>query len=85
MGGILFGIVPVDGIKLHAPFPAPFHGLVQQLSFTYGPQYQAVAVFNQHLQRIGGKRDFVPYFRVTVLYDCAVKINGDSHDAYVLL
>ena len=37
MGGILFGIVPVDGIKLHAPFPAPFHGLVQQLSFTYGP------------------------------------------------
>ena len=85
MGSILFGIVPVDGIKLHAPFPAPFHGLVQQLSFTYGPQYQAVAVFDQHLQRIGGKRDFVPYFRVTVLYDCAVKINGDSHDAYVLL
>jgi len=39
----------------------------------------------QHLQRSDGKRDFVPYFRVTVLYDCAVKINGDSHDAYVLL
>jgi hypothetical protein len=54
------------------------------LKFTSDPLL-AVAVFNQHLQRIGGKRDFVPYFRVAVLYDCAVKINGDSHDAYVLL
>ena len=81
MGGILFRIVPVDGIKLHArsttipasssSFPSrAVHGIRRWRSF------------NQHLQRIGGKGISFPIFRGNgALRLLPSKSSGDGHDA----
>ena len=76
---VFFRIVPVDGIEFHTPFPAPFHGFLQKLPFTYRPQNQPVALVHQHLQRSGGKGNLFSYPGIAVLYDGTVKINGYGH------
>ena len=77
-GGLL-GIVAVGGIKLHATLPTPLQGLIEKLALATSPEDQAVAVGNEHLQRLNGKGAFCANLGVAVLDDRPVKIYCYNH------
>ena len=76
---IFLGIVTVDRPELHAALTTPLHCLLQQLPLTHTPESQLVAIANEHLQRLDGKRFLLANSRVTMLYDRTVKINCYYH------
>ena len=79
MTGIFLGIVTVDRIELNPALTTPLHSLLQQLTLTHTPEYQLVAIADEHLQRLDGKGFLLANSRVTMLYDCTVKVDCDNH------
>lgn len=77
--GILLGIVTVDSPELHAAFPTPLDCFLQELTLSDTPEYQLVAIADKHLQRLDGKGFLLTNSRVTMLYDCTVKVDCDNH------
>ena len=76
VGGLL-GVVTVDGIELEAAFTAPVDGLIQQWSFSYGPEDQAMAILSEHLQGVDGEGDLLANGGVFMGKDCTVEIYCD--------
>ena len=72
VGGLL-GIVAVGSIELHTTLAAPLDGIVQELALTTGPEHQAMAVGNEHLQGLYSKRTFLADFGVFIFDDGSVK------------
>ena len=76
---LLLRVVLVDGPELNPAGMTPVNRLLEQVAFPYTPQYQAVSVLDQHLQGIGGERDFVTDFRIFMFDDGPVEINCNCH------
>lgn len=78
-GGLLVGVVGIDGIELEAAPAAVVDGLLQQVALTDGPQDEQMALGLQLLQRGDGKGDLLADLRIVVLDDRSVEINCDNH------
>jgi hypothetical protein len=72
----LFGKVFVHGIKLKTVFSAILHCLAEKLTAAVGPKDQPEAFFLKAFQGIKGKGPFAADFRVTVLDNGTVEVNG---------
>ena len=77
--GIFLGEVAVDGIELYATLTAPFDGLVEEGTFAYCPEDEAVTFARQHRERLRGEGDLFADLRVAVTHDGAVKVYCDNH------
>ena len=80
----LFGIVAIDGIEFQSSAPAKLHGIVQVLSFSIGPQNQAMAFFRQFAEGVYGKGELLPDGGVPVLYNGSIKIDCYYHQCSFL-
>ena len=76
---VLVGVVAVYGEKLHAALTAKLHRLLQKFTLAHGPEYQAVSVALEHLQRRRGKGDLLANRGVFMLDNRAVEINCYGH------
>ena len=74
-----FWIVTINGIELHTSLTTPVHGVVQQLTFTHTPQDYLMSVLTEHLQRLNGKRYLLANLRISVFYNCTIKIYCYCH------
>ena len=77
--GIFFGEVAVDGVELYATLTAPFDGFVEEGTFAYCPEDEAVTFARQHRERLRGEGDLFADLRVAVTHDGAVKVYCDNH------
>ena len=79
VGGLL-GVVAIGGIELYTTLTAPLEGLVEKLALATGPEDDAMAVGNEHLQRLNGEGALLTDLRVAVLDDRTVKIYCNDHE-----
>ena len=73
VGGLL-GVVAIGGIELDAALTTPLEGLVKKLALATGPEDQAMAILDEHLEGLGGERTLLTDLRIAVLDDRPVKI-----------
>ena len=55
--GIFLGEIAVDGVELYTTLTAPFDGLVEEGTFAYCPEDEAVTFACQHRKGLGGEGD----------------------------
>lgn len=78
-GGLLVGIVGIDGIELQAAPATIVDSLLQQVALTDGPQDEQMVLGLQLLQRGDGKGNLLANLRIVVLDDRPVEIDCDNH------
>jgi len=78
VGGLL-RIVAIGGIELYASLTTPLKGLVQEFTLTTGPEHHAMAIGNEHLQRLNGEGALLADLGVFILDNRSVEINSDNH------
>lgn len=78
-GGLLVGVVGIDGIELEAAPATIVDSLLQQVALTDGPQDEQMVLGLQFLQRGDGKGDLLADLGIVVLDDRSVEINCDNH------
>ena len=75
----LLRIVAIGGIELNTTLATPLKGLVQELALTAGPEDEAMAILDEHLEGLGGEGALLTDLRVAVLDDRTVKIYCNDH------
>lgn len=80
-GGLLAGVVGVDGEEVEPACGAPVDGFLEQTAFAHGPEDEAeVGVFALELSESGdGEGAFASDGGVAVFDDGAVEVNGEGH------
>ena len=81
VGGLLW-IVTVGSIELHTALTTPLEGLLQELSFTTGPEHQTMTILYEHLQCLNSKRALLTNLRIFILDDRPVKIDSNYHNIF---
>ena len=79
VGGLL-GVVAIGGIELYTTLTAPLEGLVEKLALATGPEDDAMAILDEHLEGLGGEGALLTDLRVAVLDDRPVKIYCYNHE-----
>lgn len=78
-GGLLVGVVGIDGIELQAAPATIVDSLLQQATLTDSPQDEQMVLGLQLLQRGDGKGNLLADLGIVVLDDRSVEINCDNH------
>ena len=76
----LLGVVAVGCVELYAALAAPLEGLVEKLALATGPEDEAMAILDEHLEGLGGEGTLLTDLRVFILDDRSVEINCNDHD-----
>lgn len=72
-------IILVDGPEIYTTLMTPVNGILQKLSLTHTPKNELMVLFDQHAQRLRGKRYLWAYLRIAVLNDGSIEINCYYH------
>ena len=75
----LLGVVTVGSVEFYTALTTPVNGGLQELALTTGPEDEAMAVLDEHLEGLGGEGALLTDLRVAVLDDCTVKIYCYNH------
>ena len=75
----LLRIVAIGGIELNTTLATPLKGLVQELALTAGPEDEAMAIGNEHLQRLNGEGALLTYLGIFILDNRTVEIYCYNH------
>ena len=75
----LLGVVAVGSVEFYAALTTPVNGGLQELALTTGPEDEAMAVLDEHLEGLGGEGALLTDLRVAVLNDRPVKIYCYNH------
>lgn len=78
-GGLLVGVVGIDGIELEATPAAVVDSLLQQIALTDGPQDEQMVLGLQFFQRSDGKGNLLADLGIVVFDDRPVEIDCDNH------
>ena len=70
----LLGVVAVGSVEFYTALTTPVNGGLQELALTTGPEDEAMAVLDEHLEGLGGEGALLTDLRVAVLDDRPVKI-----------
>ena len=76
----LLGIVAVGSVELYATLTTPVNGGLQEFALTTGPEDEAMAILDEHLEGLGGEGALLTDLRVAVLDDRPVKIYCYYHE-----
>ena len=79
VGGLL-GVVAIGGVELDAALTTPLEGLVKKLALATGPEDQAMAILDEHLQGVDGEGAFLANLGVFIFDDGPVEINSYCHN-----
>ena len=75
----LLGIVTVGCVEFYAALTTPLESLVEKLALATGPEDEAMAVLDEHLEGFGGEGALLTDLRIAVLDDRPVKIYCYNH------
>ena len=75
----LLGVVAVGSVEFYAALTTPVNGGLQELALATGPEDEAMAILDEHLEGLGGEGALLTDLRVAVLDDCTVKIYCYNH------
>ena len=75
----LLGVVTVGSVEFYAALTTPVNGGLQELALMTGPEDEAMAVLDEHLEGLGGEGALLTDLRVAVLDDRPVKIYCYNH------
>ena len=75
----LLGVVAVGSVEFYTALTTPVNGGLQELALTTGPEDEAMAVLDEHLEGLGGEGALLTDLRVAVLDDRPVKIYCYNH------
>ena len=85
VGGLL-RIVAIYSIKLYSTLATPVDGIIEQLPLPHRPQYELVAVVDEHFQRVDSERPLLANLWVAMLDDCSVEVDCNScHESCLFL
>lgn len=79
-GGLLVGVVGIDGIELEAAPATIVDSLLQQATLTDSPQDEQMVLGLQFLQRSDGKGNLLADLGIVVFDDRSVEIDCNNHE-----
>ena len=75
----LLGVVAVGSVEFYASLTTPLECLFEKFALATGPEDEAMAVLDEHLEGLGGEGALLTDLRVAVLDDRPVKIYCYNH------
>ena len=76
----LLGVVAVGSVEFYAALTTPVNGGLQEFALATGPEDEAMAILDEHLEGLGGEGALLTDLRVAVLDDRPVKIYCNDHE-----